>query len=841
MIKNIFKKLDLISALLILFLVSLPLFLFLANSINSNVKEFSKQSDYITKLKLIDKDLNYFISQKGLISNYDKVNKKMSEFEDTIELLKENLKKNIYSNNNRYIDELKKISKDFQIKKELIEHTKSYNSIILNSLNYLHDLKKNFYKLSKIEYSFIDDILFLSVQLYANNLSDQTILEKKIQKLKDLSKRLKDQYLVYFYEHEKSIISMISALKNEQTIVNKRYIYERLDKLFLSLKQDFNSYLTIIKATTAIVLALIGFFILSVLNLHNRSIKNEKELVAYKFAIENSDNSIVITDANYNITYVNQAFEKITGYKKEEVLGQNPRILKSDLSPKYHYENLHKALQNRQKWTGEFINKDKKGNIFYEKASISPIIVDNKLMGYISIKLDITDYINQQKHIKFLAYHDSLTSLANRVYFENFFKENIQNSDKKYALMYLDIDNFKTINDTLGHQTGDTLLKRFTRILKRATTKDDFLARIGGDEFIILSNIKDDPKKIDTILKKIQKNLNKNMNINGHSINITTSIGIALYPSDANSLENLLKYADIALYQAKLNGKNNYQFFNENLSKLLYERHTLEQELYSAIKNGELHVVYQPKYEIYTQKMIGFEALVRWQNKKLGFVPPDRFITVAEEIGLINDIGDFVYEQACKDFYNFKQKDPGLKHIAINISTKQFLEEDFIDKINTITKRCNLEPSDIELEMTETYLMKNIDKNIKYLKKLRDFGYKIAIDDFGTGYSSFSYLKKMPISTLKIDKSFIDDICLDIKDKTISQTIITLAKNLGFETVAEGIEYKEQEELLKQMGCDIGQGYLFSKPIKSDDIITLLKEELQRYKSIKEVIEMEEV
>ena len=816
------KKVDFLTILLSFLLLAIPVFLYITNTINKNIQQFSKQSTYLTHLKLINKDFNYFILQKGVISNYDDINHKVVDFYKTLHLLKYNLQKNVYENNTRYIKELDSIEKDFKTMVKLLEHTKSYNSLIVNSLSYLSDLKKSLHKILNKDDALLDDTLFLSMQLYANDITNKKLLENYVEKIHKLAQKKHIKYLDYFYAHEKSIISRIYALKKEQKIVKEKNIYKRLDKIYRSLKKDFTLYLKVGNNLIIGILVFSGFLLITTLYLHRKSLKNKKELTAYKYAIENSDNSIVITDTNYNITYVNSAFEKITGYKKEEVLGQNPRILKSNLLENYHYEELYQALENKQKWMGDFVNKRKDGSIFYEKASISPIIIDDTITGYISIKLDITEYIQQKEKIQFLAYHDTLTTLPNRLKFEEYFKTNIENKEKSVALIYIDIDNFKTINDTLGHHFGDKLLKKFSKKLQKITPKGEFIAKIGGDEFVIIADIYNEKKIVYEILEKINKMLSKNFTIKKHQISITTSIGIALYPENGKNLNQLLKNVDIALHYAKVNGKNNYQFFTQKLSDKINERHTLEQELSNALKNQELYMVYQPKYDLISRKTIGFEALIRWENKKLGFVPPDKFIQLAEEIGLIDDIGYFVYEQACKDFSRFKKIDDSLNHIAINISTKQFESNTFIPRILELTKENQLTTKDIELEVTETYIMNDIEKNIKHLQNLRDLGFKIAIDDFGTGYSSFSYLKNLPITTLKIDKSFVDDICSNDKDKNISNTIIILSKNLGFKTVAEGIEYKEQEELLKQMKCDIGQGYFYSRPLKADDVLNFI-------------------
>ena len=818
-----FKSLDLISLLLLLFLMAIPVVIFTISSINSNIRLFSKQSATITELKLLDKDFHYFASQKGIFQNYDIINSKLERFQDDLKLLKSIMKKNksqIY-----FIPAIEKIEREFQAKKVLIEHAKSYNSIIINTLNYLHDLEQNierFSNLGKERFILVDKTLFNSMQLYTNNINDYNSLNKDLVTIGKLAKEHDDKYLNYFFQHEKSLVSIIADLQKEKRRVHNLHIYKQLDTIYKQMQEDFDNYLVIGKYMTTTIMLFLGTLLMVILYLHKNSVRQRKELHAYKYAIENSDNSIVITNLDKEITYVNEAFERETGYSREEALGQNPRILKSNLLDQSHYDSLNDALLTRRKWEGEFINKRKDGTIYYEKASIAPMFVDNEAIGYIAIKLNITKYVEQERKVKFLAYHDPLTSLPNRHQFEHFFTTEIAEKSKKAALLFIDLDHFKKINDTLGHHAGDELLKIFAKRLRSEISRNDFIARIGGDEFVAIIET-DEITQVEKIAKRILCSLEAPIDIQHHQLNITTSIGIALFPKDGENLEALLKHADTAMYQAKNDGRNNFHFFTQSLSDSAYERLNIEQELRHALAKEELYMVYQPKYDLHTQAVTGFEALIRWENEKLGFVPPDKFIYIAEEIGLIDDIGYFVFERACRDFHTLSQTYKELKHIAINVSTIQMHNQNFIENINKIRGKTPLPAEMIEIELTESYLMKDIDQSIQVLSKLRRHGYGIAIDDFGTGYSSFAYLKQLPITTLKIDKSFVDDICTDKKEKNIVKTIIALAQNLHFQTVAEGIEDIEQENLLRGMGCDTGQGYIFSKPMKLEDTIAFLE------------------
>lgn len=820
------RKPDLITLLLLLFLAAIPATLLFLLTINKNIRHYATQSNTITQLELLDKDFNYFISQKGVFHNYDIINRKVATFKNSLNRISEGLRNDHHIKAYGYEEVLQPIEESFARKSVLIEHAKSYNSLVINSLNYLHDLQRNIRRytpLNEEDYRLLDDTIFLTLQTYTRTRDALPDIKKNLQKIERLSGETDDNMLRYFVTHMHVIVNQIETIDKEHSQIAQLALYPRLTALHQKLNTEYADYLTFGKMAVLLILASLAALLFLVLYLHKRSLADKKVLDAYRYAIENSDNSIVITNADQEITYVNDAFERETGYSKEEVMGENPKILKSNLMDRSFYEALKTALRERKRWDGEFVNKRKDGSLFYEKASISPLIVDDMHQGYIAIKLNITKYVEQENHVKHLAYHDQLTGLPNRLHFQEHFQQLIHNTDGAYALLYIDMDYFKTINDTLGHHTGDILLQLFAQRLQHELSREDFIARIGGDEFVAVLKIAREADAL-KVAERILHAMHAPFEIEQHKLNITTSIGISLYPRDGTTLEELMKHADTAMYKAKKNGRNNAHTFTQQLSDVIHQRLEIEQELRKALDNNELYLVYQPKYDLHTRKTLGFEALIRWENEKLGFVPPDKFIPVAEEIGLIDEIGFFVFEEACSAFHRFKEIDPDLKQIAINVSTIQFRQKDFIRNLNALSFKTGLHPTQIELEVTESYVMEDIGRNIDNLQSLRNNGYKIAIDDFGTGYSSFSYLKKLPITTLKIDKSFVDDICTDPKDRNIAMTIVTLAKNLGFETVAEGIEDQMQETLLLEMGCSTGQGYHFSRPLKPDDVVTFLRQ-----------------
>jgi diguanylate cyclase (GGDEF)-like protein len=390
-------------------------------------------------------------------------------------------------------------------------------------------------------------------------------------------------------------------------------------------------------------------------------------------------------------------------------------------------------------------------------------------------------------------------------------------------VLFIDIDNFKTINDSLGHDVGDNIIVECSKILKKTISESDVVARIGGDEFVVILSGKNIKHISSDISSKIIRSFQNPIQTSSYKLNITVSIGISLFPDDTDEYKNLFKYADTAMYEAKDKGRNNFQFYKKNLSSMMHDRLEIEQALKEALKNDEVYTMYQPKYNISTKEIVGLEALARWNSKELGNIRPDKFISISEGTGDILEIGLFIFKKACQDFKLFKDVYPNLESISINVSTVQLYNEQFTDDIHMITNELGIPTSSIMLEITETHVMKNITYSMNVLNRLRELGFRISIDDFGTGHSSLSYLKRLPIDELKIDKSFIDDLPGDANDVAITKAIISLSKNMGYKNIAEGIETKEQEDFLVKNGCELGQGYLFCKPCTQENLIEFLK------------------
>lgn len=435
--------------------------------------------------------------------------------------------------------------------------------------------------------------------------------------------------------------------------------------------------------------------------------------------------------------------------------------------------------------------------------------------------------LKDKKDISYLAYHDVLTGLPNRTEFERVLTQRLQEKDRRndrFTILFIDLDRFKIINDTLGHDIGDELLIILSRRIRKILRKKDLLARFGGDEFVVILEGTSSKNKVQLISKKLIESIKVPIYIKEYSLNTTASIGIARYPDDATDKSTLLKYADTAMYCAKENNRDTYAFYNDQLSIDIQRRLDLEQELVHALKQNEFTLHYQPQYDLKTQKITGAEALVRWNNINLGSVSPEEFIAVAEDTGSIIEIGYFIFRTACREFMRWKAAGLDINLIAINISSVQFRQPNAFENFKRIIEETGISAEHIEIELTERYIMEYSTENLTILDDLRELGCRISIDDFGTGYSSMSYLKRLSIDTIKIDKSFIMDLPDDIHDAEVAQAIIVLSQSLRYEVIAEGIETLEQESLLREYKCDMGQGYYFGKPMDADTFVQFVKE-----------------
>ena len=550
----------------------------------------------------------------------------------------------------------------------------------------------------------------------------------------------------------------------------------------------------------------------------------EQRIAAIAFE---SQDGIMITDANNIIIRVNKAFTKITGYESEEMIGRTPSFLKSGKQSPEFYQKMWAKLLTEGSWQGEILNRNKNDQISPEWLTITAVKDDyEKTMHYVASIVDITDYkIAEEKIIKF-AFYDQLTGLANRRKLMDNLNRSIamcNRENKQFAVLMIDLDRFKAINDTLGHLAGDELLKQVATRISLCLRDTDTLARMGGDEFIILLEGISRQEDAARVATEIVEDLSAPFKLTqSDAVCIGASIGIAIYPQHGTTSELLLNNSDTALYQAKDNGRGCFSYFPEDLTIPVPQYLKSEARLRYGIENGELRVFYQAQIDVKTNEIIGAEALVRWLDPNEGLILPNTFIPLAEEAGLITKIGEWVLREVCRQGKEWIDAGFTPIRLAVNVSSLQFEQDNILSSIETILKETDYPAEYLELELTESSLMENHELVVDILTHLRALGIHLAIDDFGTGYSSLAYLKRFPLDVLKIDKSFIDDISHNTDDMAITEAIISMGQTLGFKVLAEGVETIEQLNFLKLKQCDIFQGYIHSKPIPSDEFVKLL-------------------
>ena len=541
-----------------------------------------------------------------------------------------------------------------------------------------------------------------------------------------------------------------------------------------------------------------------------------------------SQEAMAITDKNQIILRVNQAFVRVTGYSVEEAIGKTPTLLKSGLQDVRFYQTMWENLSRDGHWQGEIWNRRKNGEVYPEWLNITAVTDERgQVTNYVASFSDITERKTAEHEIQHLAFYDPLTQLPNRRLLQERLKHGIdveKREGKQLALLMLDLDRFKAVNDSLGHQAGDALLQQVAGRITNRLRKVDLVARLGGDEFIVLLEDISHPNDAARIAEEIIADLSTPFRlIQSDDVRIGASIGISLYPQHGDSPEMLLDHADAALYHAKDQGRGCFAYFSENLTLAVRERIALEARLRKAIKQQELRVFYQPQVDIATGYIVGAEALVRWQDPNEGLIPPCRFIPIAEETNLIVEIGEWVLRETCRQGRHWLDEGLPALTLAVNVSPHQFRRSDINALVATVLGDTGFPAEQLELEITESGLMENQNKTTTILNSLHAQGIRLAIDDFGTGYSSLTYLKHFPLDVLKIDKGFIDDIPHNKDDMEIAATIVAMGHTLGFKVLAEGVETLEQLAFLQAQNCDLYQGYLKSRPLSADDFVALLQ------------------
>ena len=551
-----------------------------------------------------------------------------------------------------------------------------------------------------------------------------------------------------------------------------------------------------------------------------------KRLKLFSSVFENTAEGIMVTDERKNIIDINAAFTEITGYTRDDVLNKKPTILSSGRHNRNFYTEIWRDVRNTGRWSGEIWNRHKSGRVFPELLTINVIRdVDDKVTHYIGIFSDISSLKRTQEKIEHLSQYDALTDLPNRSLVIERLEQAVKHArrtQKRCALVLLDLDRFKHINESYGHSIGDRLLCAVANNLRLVVRDDDTLARVGGDEFVLLFEDIDNTEHLGFLIERIQSALANAIELPDQCVNMTASMGICVYPEDGSNASELMRNVDAAMYHAKAQGRNTYQFYTEELTHKAFEILSLENDLRQAIKKSELELYYQPQIELETGTIVGAEALLRWKHRTLGTVSPSRFIPIAEESGLIVDIGDWVLEEGCKQIRAWQNKGINLHHLAINVAAMQLIRGGLVERLSNLLALYRIDPKWIELEVTEGFVMDRSEKSIMQLGAIRQLGVSLAIDDFGTGYSSLSYLKDLPMNKLKIDQSFVRGIPDDMADTAITKTILALGVGLDISVIAEGVETEQQSAFLYSAGCHYAQGYLYGKPMPADEFEALL-------------------
>lgn len=555
----------------------------------------------------------------------------------------------------------------------------------------------------------------------------------------------------------------------------------------------------------------------------------EAELSLAASVYQHTSEGIVVTDAVGTIQSVNTAFTDVTGYTPSEVVGNTVDMLRSDRHDDAFYQAKSDTLINSGQWGGEVWNRRKNGEVFPEKAHVS-VVRDERghVRHYVRVFSDLSRLKAAEQKVQFLAHHDPLTGLPNRTLLLDRMQRAFayaQRFEQLVAVMFLGLDRFKSTNELVGRTAGDQLLREVATRIARCLREGDSLARLGGDEFVVLATGLQEVNNVATVAQKIMESFVAPFLLGKDSFHLSASLGIAVYPLDQGDVQQSVKNAESAMFQAKASGGGSYQFYTQEMGVVSKKRLAVEKGLRHALDRGELFLHYQPQIDVASGRIVGVEALIRWKNEKLGLVSPANFIPMAEESNLIVTIGEWVLRTACSQAVAWQAEGFAPIRIAVNLSARQFQHPGLMATVERALYDTGLDPNYLELELTEGMFMGNIQGTVGLLRTMKGKGLQLSIDDFGTGYSSLSYLKKFPVHTLKIDRAFVRDITEDQDDAAITRTIIAMAKSLNLQVVAEGVATVEQLEYLRALGCDMVQGFLFSPPVSPEEITFFLEED----------------
>ncbi len=548
----------------------------------------------------------------------------------------------------------------------------------------------------------------------------------------------------------------------------------------------------------------------------------EQELRQSATVFENTSEGVMITDADGTIVAVNRAFAEITGYTAAEAIGRDPALLRSGRHDEAFYEAMWASIRETGRWQGEIWDRRKGGEVYPQWTNISTVRdTSGRVTHYVAVFSDISAIKESQAELDYLAHHDPLTDLPNRLLFNDRLEQAIKRArrdSEHVAVLFVDIDRFKNVNDGLGHPVGDELLESAARRLEGAVRRSDTIARLGGDEFLVLLDPVEDAEAVSRAARRLLDAFDEPFRIRDHSLELTASVGVSLYPDDGQSVAELVKNADAAMYAAKGQGRNRFEFYSRDLTAEVEAMLSLEAALRRALHRGELSLRFQPQLALADESLLGVEVLLRWQHPERGPVSPARFIPLAEETGLINDIGAWVLAESCRQLAEWQRRGVAIGRLAVNVSGVQVERASLQAEVRDALDIAGLPAHCLELEVTETALMRNAEHASAVLDGLRRLGVTLAVDDFGTGYSSMAYLKRFPLTKLKIDQSFVADIGRDPNDEAIANAIVALGRSLDLEVIAEGVERPEQARRLGDMGCQQVQGYLYARPMTAGEL-----------------------
>ncbi|HTX24500.1 MAG TPA: EAL domain-containing protein [Steroidobacteraceae bacterium] len=555
-------------------------------------------------------------------------------------------------------------------------------------------------------------------------------------------------------------------------------------------------------------------------------VRAEQQMRLWSNVLSHSVEGIFICDPEQRILQVNSAFERITGYTAEEAIGKTPRMLQSGRQGREFYADMWSTLLASGTWSGEMWNRRKSGEVYVEWLSISAVYDGHgALAHFVGIFSDITERKRAEERVVHLARFDALTELPNRVLLSDRLEQatrTAQRAGTRVGVAFIDLDRFKEVNDSLGHNAGDALLQQLARRLTRAVREEDTVARMGGDEFVVVFQHLDDARDATSCVTALLQSLRQPVELEGHEITVTASVGISMFPDDASDAQELLRNADAAMYQAKGDGRDRFRFYTSTLNRRALSTLSMESALRRALDRHEFVLHYQPQVSVATGALIGAEALIRWNHPEQGLLMPGAFIPVAEERGLIGAIDEWVFNEAVRQLGAWRSQGFQGVPIAVNVSTVPFHEKDFVERVARAITASGVRAEHLELELTESLMMRDVEASVEIMRKLHAMGIRLSIDDFGTGYSSLNYLRRLPISKIKIDQSFVKEMVLHPEGSRLVHGIVGLAKSLGLGVLAEGVESSEQLRLLTEQGCDEAQGFLFSRAVPTAEFERLV-------------------